>query len=279
MTDINELDSPSMHQTPVDECPFCPIEEDQTKFKTYPGEANNSGILSDIMNNPAELSSKQANARPKNGETERQGESSAQPKPTPIWTHSDSLIGAYSCEAHHLISGKQCMAGHAVERWIDAGKGTVKKDTGYSINNADNGIWLPSIPESMKGGTWGGFSHRQKQDVAFAVMQAKSLQFHKGHHSIPDPEGVHDKYDEKVRGYLEELDENIEGWSKVCFLCEGIPKEGPFDPNWNVHNLIDGVSRTARSLVSGPPCSWEVFISRLAMDLHRPMCQHLDRNI
>jgi hypothetical protein len=254
-------------------CPFCPRPV-QEKFATYPGARNDSAVLEAIMGDPDKLTTRQANARPKNGADHRQSASDPKPKPAPIF--SDEEYGAYSAEAHHLISGNQAMKGHEIEHWIVAGK-LVSMDTGYSINNADNGEWLPSIPEQYKGGKWSALSFADKLDIAGRPMAEGIGQFHKGPHNISDkddPGELHTSYPTYVKGLLTDLFELIVGWSQACPVCEPVAaKNGPYLPNWRIHDMLDAVSRSIGEDLTGPPESWDYFISKLAMHFHKDVCQ------
>lgn len=253
-------------------CPFCP-EEEPKSYTTHPGSANDSRALEDIMVKPSLLPSKQGGARPKNGEKDQQGPSTEQPKPSPIYTSLDH--GDCSVEAHHLISGKQALENSPIEQWLIAAKGRIERDTGYSVNNADNGFWAPSIPERYKGGAWGAKSYEEKLAIACEVMAATQRQFHKSHHRISDPDDpggdVHPSYNEFLQKKLKELNRIIEAWSKHCPLCT--PDKKP-QPSVTVNQILDNLSTAMRSMVSGPRAGWSVFLSKYALAYHKPVCSH-----
>ena len=264
------------HPAPEPKCPFCPLDPPKD-FKTYPGIANDSDILGDIMENPTLLTEKQSNARPKTGKEGEQRSSKPQPKPNPIYSNSE--YGDYSCEAHHLISGKQALAGHAIEKWIVADE-LIEKDTGYSVNNADNGIWLPSIPEKFKGGTWGPKSFDEKFGIASMAIDETKLQFHKGHHRITDPDDptgeVHKSYDKYLKKKLTAIEERIKGWKDFCPLCEdGRQGKVKFKPTHKVNQVLDNFSKKiVRRKVSGDASRWDIFISKISLEYHKPRCTH-----
>lgn len=278
MTEILELVSPpAIHADDNPDCPFCPIEPPEG-FTTHPGEANDSKKLAAVMEKPDTLTSQQGGARPKDGGPRRQSPATPQPQPTPIF--SDAQHGAYSCEAHHAISGNQAMKGHPIEEWISAEKGKIKKDTGYSINNSDNGVWLPSVPEKYKGGGWGTLKYNDKLTIARRPMEAGKGQFHKGPHDITDPEdpfGVyHKSYMDELKRLLTDLHRLIRGWADHCAKCEKIDREkGPFDPNWRVNGMLDNLSIAVAAELKMPAPAWSYFISRVAMDYHKTVCPHL----
>lgn len=264
---------PVLHPAESDDCPFCPLEPPQD-FTTFPGSANNSSKLENIMGQPSKLAADQSGARPKEGSQHQQSQSPAQKKPEPIFAQDPH--GAYSCEAHHLISGEQALKGHRFERWIVAGD-KIEKDTGYSVNNADNGIWAPSIPERYKGGAWGPKSFEEKYEIAKAPMQAGLPQFHKGHHAIRDPQDPeqlkHKTYDAYLKRMLTAMDERMYGWAEKCINCDA-GKKPKLRPSVRANQVLDNLSRVARRKISPPASHWHVFLSKYALEFHRPQCKH-----
>jgi hypothetical protein len=276
MTEINELVAPPEPHSPGsdEDCPFCP-EPEPEKFTTHPGSANDSSVLENVMADPGCLAGKQGGARPKDGSDQRQRASQAKPKPDPIFRNNK--WGAYSAEAHHLISGNQALKGHDIEKWIVGGD-LIKKDTGYSVNNSDNGEWLPSIPEGHKGGAWSPLSFDDKLDIAAAPMKRGKGQFHKGPHNVVDKDGLvaeHTSYPKEVKRLLSDLVEVMHGWAAACPICKKVdPDKGPFDPNWRVHDMLDSLSRGIGVDLKGPPGHWYYFISKVALEFHRTVCEH-----
>lgn len=258
---------PLTHDAENPECPFCP--KNQETFTTHGGEANDSGVLADVMAEPGTLVGKQSGARPKDGQAKRQSKDQASPKPAPIYTHPKH--GDYSSEAHHVIPGNQSMKGSAIEDWLLAAKGKIAVDTGYSINNAANGRWMPSIPEKYRNGSWGSMDFDKKLEIASLVMRVKG-QFHKGHHNIGDPDdptgAYHQRYSEKIKGELNDLARLITGWSEACIEAKN--SAPPFDPNWKVHNMIDNLSKAIAGNITLPaPAAWKYYLSRLSLEFHK----------
>lgn len=255
------------HTTINPDCPFCPKNEES--FTTHGGVKNDSGILADVMAKPATLVEKQGGARPKDGNPKRQLPDTASPKPNPIFTHA--TYGDYSCEAHHIIPGNQSLKGSAIEVWIESTHGQIKSDTGYSVNNAANGRWMPSIPEKYRNGTWGAMDFDKKLEIATLAMQSKG-QFHKGHHNIGDPDDpagtYHQRYCDQIKGQLNDLAKTVTGWSSACF--ESTASGPPFDPNWKIHGMLDRISMAiAGNITSTSPATWRYYISRLALERHK----------
>jgi hypothetical protein len=265
-----------------EKCPFCPLEE-LKEYKTYSGDDNDSTALSAIMVDPTQLESKQSKARPKDGEDGNQSKSDAQPLPPQskearLWI--DKGFGPFSSEAHHLISGKQALMGHPFECWIVKGR-RIRGDTGYSINNADNGIHAPSIPDESKG-SWGGLDPAKKQAAAFWIMEQIGIQFHKGPHNISDkendPDGqFHIRYDIYIKELLSKMDLVMIQWKKICPKCKPSSdgkKQKP-QPNARVNQYLDNLSRHLRKKISRPSSDWDIFLSAFALRYHiHKGCQH-----
>jgi hypothetical protein len=264
--------SPPPDHSPDGECPFCPPPKKKT-YTTYPGASNESGILSAFMDDPTKLGkSRESGARPKDGGEEHQPASIPRPKPEPIFT--TSAYGDYSCEPHHAISGNGGLKGHDIEKWL-CKSGEVDADSGYSVNNSDNGVWLPSIPEKMKNGSWSPLSDEKKLEIASLPMDAGKGQFHKGNHNIGDPSdpdaGYHFRYPEVIKDRLTLLKDRIVALSGTCPNCK-TPK--PFQVNWKINRMMDRLSNEFIRDLRKPAPQWEFFISRLALNYHRKDCTH-----
>src|SRR5262245_17860311 len=111
---IEIIAPPSLHKTPNEDCPFCPP-PDKPGFKTYPGSANNSGVLAEVMETPSALVPKQGGARPQAGRLDEDGYAQEQAEPDPRECDDKKR---YTFQAHHLISGKQALQGEPMEDWI-----------------------------------------------------------------------------------------------------------------------------------------------------------------
>lgn len=266
---------PDAH-SPDGACPFCPPPK-KKNYKTFPGASNNSSKLAKIMGDPDSLTSEQQGARPKDGADEHQLPPIPRPQPKPIF--STTVHGAYSCEAHHAISGNQALKGHQIEDWLIAGK-LVDADSGYSVNNTENGVWLPSIPVKFKGGEWGELSYEQKKECAFDAMRAGKGQFHKGPHNIGDPADptakYHERYPAALKKELTLLNNEIKAWAASCKCCEG---KTPHAVNWKVNAMIDRLSARFIRDLTKPPKSWTYFISKVALDFHKQDCPHCGNGI
>jgi len=262
MSQFGELSSsPATHNLDTPECPFCPGDKEDT-YKTYPGEECDGTRLRDWLTS-AQPPSAESSCRPKDGEGNRQ------PKPDPVPMPNNSLAQQFTFEAHHAIPGKQCMKGRPVEKWLLQKKGQINADTGYSVNNIANGIWLPAIPkEIVEKGTWRTLTMDEKVELTRRAMNEWG-QVHKGHHNIVD-QGDERNYVVWVKGKLDDINTRMNGWSSKCSLCteDGKSKAPPFDPPYRLNQFLDGCSAAIMAQLRGHASQWNYFISKVALRYH-----------
>jgi|JI9StandDraft_2_1071091.scaffolds.fasta_scaffold90653_2 hypothetical protein len=265
MTELGEsvtLSLPGVHDAKTSACPFCP-EEPAANWTTFAGARNNSRVLAEVLRDPSSLTNKQAGARPKRDEAHQQPKDKPSPYPE---------SPTYTFEAHHLISGKQALkAVPAMEDWITGSK--IDGDTGYSVNNGANGIWLPSVPKTLQKKGFGDLTQEQKFTIAVAAMDAHSGQFHKGPHNIQpsetDEDPHHDSYDSWLKAQLETIAERIRLWSLACPVCAKRSSEKQLPrPTVEVNAILDRLSTNVRAKVTGHPKHWHIFISKVAYWYH-----------
>jgi hypothetical protein len=256
-----------------DKCPFCPLEKkDQQYYKTYGGAQNDGTKLGNLINEPTKFgTSTEADARPKDGKEGKDGRQNQGFSNTSNETYSD-IKGddtEWKFQAHHAISGKQCLNGHLVEKFIIASD-KIKFDTGYSVNNPQNGIWMPSYPETQ---TWPK-DPAGKFALAKIAMEKFKRQFHLGHHNITvDPivavdsdkidVDVDQVYVAYVKKELDNLKLVVDSWVDPCKKKDGDKHLG----NARIHNNLDHISELIISKLKYPPKGWRFFVSRHARDL------------
>ena len=159
-----------------EDCPFCPAKETEHKWKTFKGEKNSSGTLREAMNDPKRCGyAHQSGAKPKDGKYPNQNQDAPQPNPDPIYSHPQ--YGRYGDQAHHCISGNEIMKNHPIEKILANENGDYKGETGYTINTAANGVYLPSYPENYSG------NENQKYEIVKHAMAAGKGQIHIGGHT------------------------------------------------------------------------------------------------
>lgn len=258
MTELMEkiqihLDSPDS-----DDCPFCPGKETEHKWITVKGINNSSGVLRSSMNAPESNGCVQEKGtKPKDGNYPNQNKDVAKPSPSPIYTHPDH--GDYGNQAHHCISGNEIMKDHEIEKIIANVSGKYKGQTGYTINNAANGVYLPSYPTKYAG------NPDQKYEIVKLAMAAGKGQTHIGGHSGHNDPGIED-YPTKVKAQLTVLQRRIELKSEECPFCvenDGKSKE-PFIPPYKTNQWLDNLSGTIKYKLTCPAANWPYFISKYA---------------
>lgn len=278
----------ALHEKGDDACPFCPGKEEK-KWKTYQGQKNSSKILRECMNKPEkEACAQQAGARPKDGTEERQSKDDAKPSPNPIF--SDEKYGDYSDQAHHAISGNEIMKGHRIEKVITKG-GLFTGDTGYTINNCANGVYLPAYPKKYRG-IWGKRAYPKsypaqdgsgtimvnnlkddknfKLNVMKPAMDSKGqahIGNHKGHY-IEELEKYNKTYPQAIKRELNAIIRRVINKGKECPFCtesDGTKKK-PYLPPYKVNQWLDNLSVSIEKKLTASPGNWPYFISEIARD-------------
>ncbi len=130
MTEVIEpVAPPPVPEAHDDTCPFCNPKPDDEPLTSVIGAENSADDLASSL------------------------ASEGEPRDDVGFFHDD--YGAYSPEPHHLIPGNEAMKGHEIEKYLKkGGSSKVRADTGFNINDAQNGIWLPSIPDANRVCNW-----------------------------------------------------------------------------------------------------------------------------
>lgn len=245
-----------------EDCPFCPAKETEHKWKTFKGETNSSTTLREAMNNPTRCGyAQQSGAKPKDGKHPNQNEDAAQPSPDPIYSHPQ--YGRYGDQAHHCISGNEIMKNHPIEKILANESGDYKGQTGYTINTAANGVYLPSYPENYSG------NENQKYEIVKHAMAAGKGQIHIGGHTGHE-HAVGQDYPSEIKKHLSQLQDRIIKKSEECPFCvksDGKPKK-PFVPPYKVNQWLDNLSKSIKKDLKGPAKSWPYFVSKYAKRYH-----------
>ena len=277
------------HHADDEACPFCPGEKEKT-WVTFEGEKNKSGILRDAMNDPTRCNyAQQSGARPKDGKDGRQNPDPVKLTPQPIFSHSQ--YGEYSNQAHHSISGNEIMKGHKIEKIIKKENGSdFLGDTGYTINNCANGVYLPAYPKKF-GGIWGKAIYPKEYPLAdgkkititnaadddtfkFLVMKPameRIGQAHIGGHEgfyLETLEKFYPDYPASVKEKLDEIADKVYLKSQECPFCvesNGKPKK-PYLPPYKINQMLDNLSKRIEKKLTCPPDQWPYFISKFSKD-------------
>lgn len=224
---------------PTDQCPFAhrPRKHDKKNVVPPPATKNNAKTLSENLD-----------------------DASLHVPPTPI-TLSDGTEAMAQFSAHHLVPGNESWPKSKLYRWIDKRPGHVKGDIGYDVNSPRNGIDLPGHV-AVSG--WGASSPSFQADYAFTSMDADAVrrQFHDRHPAYSD--FVIQALD-KIAARLDAQVGNSAGCGKED--CPGNNKEPPFDPPYNVLELIYGISQRLAPKLSGSARKWRapIITSRFAL--------------
>lgn len=254
-------------------CPFCKDKkEDDEKLKSKLGADNASSKLASSLAGVGE-------SRKDVG-----------------FEHDD--YGSYSAEPHHLVPGNEAMKGHDIEKWLGTkASGTkVLADTGFDINSARNGKWIPSITDANRicnwdtvvikkdpvtgkaikrkrfpsaadkdKKMWGKLDNGEKNDIAFAIMIKESLQFHKSNHL---DKGATDSqcYIKETKRLLNELNAYANKASTLnCPEVAAKKKGDKFPPPYYLGEMIYACASSHMGWhVGGSPESWFVFISAIS---------------
>lgn len=268
---MSELFEPFMmgnvHAPDDPKCPFCPKKKNEEHYKTYGGAENDGGKLGNLVNEAGKFAtSTESDARPKDGKQGKDGRQNQAFADTAGETLGEvkQQDHEWKFQAHHAISGNQCLKGDPVEQFIKEG-GRVKYDTGYSVNNPQNGVWLPSFPED--GVAWPD-DPAEKFRMAKQAMDKFHRQFHLGHHNIAadvdgmDPE-TDEKYVDHVKTHLKVLNGVLQTWEAHCPEASG--EEKPLG-NPRIHSALDHLSDHIIKILKGAPARWNIFVSRHARD-------------
>lgn len=277
-----------MHAAGDEKCPFCPGVKEKP-WKTFDGVKNSSTILREAMNDPERCGfAQQQGARPKDGKDGRQGIDDPKESPQPIFSHP--RYGEYSNQAHHSISGNEIMKGHKIEKLIGKEGGEIEDDTGYTINNCANGVYLPAYPKKF-GGIWGKAVYPKSYPLAngdtvkitsavdddtfkFLVMKPAMEavgQAHIGGHEgfyIETLDKFHKDYPTTIKEKLTEIADKVHLQSKECPFCKKSNGEAkkPFIPPYKVNQMLDNLSKRIEKKITASPDQWPYFISKFAKD-------------
>jgi len=273
MTELLEkFSTPAKLEENKEECPFCP--GDKKGYKTYAGVENCSKLLKRIMKNPEKLLDLQPGCEPKQGDAKPQPLHNKKPNKREAFC-DDGSYGYYSYQAHHLISGNQIMKGHEIEDWIRKSPANeIEEDTGYSINNSDNGLWLPSMPRCFyskkRPRNWIDLSDDEKLEIAEKPMLAGEGQFHLGSHNIVDQDDIEEKHSRSYvkvgKKELKKICDYVLLWKQSCYLCNTGQNNGPpYKPPYKVNKYLDHASQELERGLLRPIAQWDFFVSDLAL--------------
>lgn len=185
---------------------------------------------------------------------------------------------------HHLIPGNAAMQPSSLEQWTCADKGgKILEDIGYNIDGAQNGIWLPHLPnihwtsyfdKASKTrycdifGKWSELSASRKAGVGYLVMSETWLQMHYTDHDDPyahvDNETT---YDDELKEECNTLGDMVTSHFAPAAKCKNQDEaSGKYYPPYGLVQRINMISSRFRMRITGKPTWWQSWVSPLAQD-------------
>ena len=119
------------------------------------------------------------------GELDRKMKSDGHPRPK-HWTIDRRPLGLDNpqhkivANPHHLIPGNESLKkATTLLPWIFGDKGKIENDIGYNVNNASNGVWLPSN-NSMRGHSYWKSVPGEKEKGKAPAIRLRRASTHPG---------------------------------------------------------------------------------------------------
>jgi len=255
------------------DCPFCQ-EKEYKNYKTKHGELKDERKLASNLRAESEITSDTVgNIYPLPGGSDK----------TIGWEAKAGVLEDFPVEMaaapHHIIPGKASMAPSRLETWTLEEKGKIKEDVGYNIDCAQNGIFLPHLPEiywtrhkpgtkipmsKYYGQTWTDLSSSSKESIGFIIMGETNLQMHYTDHDDPyinvDNEST---YDDECKQECNHLADFMNMKSMLA-KCED--DDGKLDPPYILVYKINAKSREIKGRITGSPQRWTSWVSPLAQE-------------
>jgi hypothetical protein len=199
------------------------------------------------------------------GDLEENMKKAKRPRPT-NWVVDMRMVGESRshklvANPHHLIPGNESLAcADTLLEWIFASGGKIENDIGYDVNNAQNGIWLPSN-NSMRGVKWweGDDEINQKTKFVVQAMDKAGRHFHDRHN---------DPYSEFVTEILNKIADRMNGVSqKGCPYEKEASGKGKYKPPYSLVARLNGVSNRIKPYLSATAKpNRRLYTSKLVME-------------
>jgi A nuclease family of the HNH/ENDO VII superfamily with conserved AHH len=262
------------------DCPFCK-DKKYLGYMTKRGDLKDERVLAANLRSSTDIASDKAvgNVYPLPG-----GNDSTTGWQAAAGALEDRVVGI-AAAPHHLIPGKASMAPSRLETWTCAGD-KLKEDIGYNIDCAQNGIFLPHLPEiywtrhypgtdipmsRYFGQTWARLSKTSKQSIGFLVMNETIAQMHYTDHDDPyqhvDNETTYDDECKLECNHLADLMQLKDIQAK----CKD--DDGKLAPPYTLVSRINTKSRKIQGQITGYPVRWTSWVSPLAQDLTHELKQ------
>lgn len=249
MTQIGEAAMIGLITEHTKKCELCTEPKTPPKLKSNadanweedPGEAigNSSGALEDAMT----------------------GAPYNDPRPAD-WTISGTVAGTTFNDhlvvpnPHHLIPGNESLKQSNLLDWIfESDK--IKADVGYDVNNAENGVWLPSNNGMRGNAKWA--NPNVKKWYVLKAMEEAGGHFHDRHG---------DPYSKTVTKILNKIADRMNGVKILGMDCPYNKKKAKgsdkFEPPFYLYVRLNGVSaRCAKHLTATAKRQRFLFTSKL----------------
>ena len=268
-------------------CPFCPGEEVKHDRITYGGEKNDSKYLRWNMADPSYA--REEKKEPKTLE-KNNGYPGAIKSPVlnSRYKKKDSVKGKiafkhdkhgiYGYEAHHCISGNEILKdvwnegileGTGLDRIITNADKLYKGQTGYTINNAKNGVYLPSYPRKYSG-KWEPMDDEVKYQIMKLAMEEGEGQAHIGCHTGHENTAGQD-YPTIIKEELTAIKDRILSKKEECPFSEGADGgDNKYIPPYKINLWLDILSQNInKKLTAKNPTNWPYFISGYAKKYYK----------
>jgi hypothetical protein len=279
MTEVNEPTSGGSDQC-SSECPFCK-QKQYLGYKTKHGALKDEGVLRRNLRSSGTITDDVGPIYPLQGAGDR----------TTGWEAKAGVLEDFSVELaaapHHIIPGDASMEPSRLETWTCSDKGgKIKEDIGYNIDCAENGIFLPHLPEiyftrhapgtkqpmaKYYGQTWRKLSDSAKGSIGDLVMIETMLQMHYTDHSAPyahvDPDM---NYDDECKKECNDLADLMELFADNAQCADS---DGKLPPPYELVVRINAASSEVRGRITGFPRNWRSWVSTLAQDLTHKLRQ------
>ncbi len=258
-----------------DDCPFCK-EPALKNYHTKHGKLKEEKVLAKNLRSAADVTK------------DKKAGGNVYPLPggcdgTTGWEADEGVFEDFTVKMaaapHHIIPGKAAMAPSTLEKWTCESKGKIKQDIGYNIDCAQNGVFLPHLPEiywtkykkgtkkrqsDYYGQTWSGLSESSKQSIGFEVMRETWLQMHYTDHDDPyvhvDDEA---NYDDECKEACNELSDAM-SLKEMQSTCKD--SDGKLMPPYGLVHQINSASKEVLTRISNHPRNWTSWVSPLAQD-------------
>jgi len=235
------------------DCPFCKSNETQkpsplpvSKADNHLDEDPDAGLIDNDSGELDQGMDKAGEPRPKKWHIDIEKIGGAEPNHQVI------------ANPHHLIPGNESLKeASELLKWIFADKGIIENDIGYNVNNASNGIWLPSNNGMRGNPIWAKPAFKAKYVVL--AMDEAGGHFH-DRHANPYSASV-----TKILNTIADRMNGIDVKANCPYKTEN-GGEGKYKPPYALVARLNGVSgRVKGYLLAGASPQASFYTSKLVL--------------